>query len=142
GPAPPEPGPPLQDSDHRRDGAFRGACPPLALDRFDRGLDREPMGEDRGLERYHTPAGGDGAPDLQRDLERRQRAAIDHRYILSRSRGRSRTGTGARPRTVWGNPWRFESSRPQLHHASTAASRLAASASSPPLSRSIRQGTG
>src|SRR5207248_3690512 len=109
-------------------------------DRFDRGLDREPMGEDRGLERYHTPAGGDGAPDLQRDLERRQRAAIDHRYILSRSRGRSRTGTGARPRTVWGNPWRFESSRPQLHHALTAveACRLRLV---PGLSRSIRQGT-
>src|SRR5207245_237642 len=64
------------------------------------------------LQGHHSPAGGDGRPDLRRDLERRERVVFGHRYILSGSRGRSRTGTGARLRTVWGNPWRFESSRP------------------------------
>src|SRR5438067_2275703 len=78
----------------------------------DRRRRRQAVGDDGRLEGDDRFAGDKRALD-----PRRQRHSGHGRHLTSLYSllpcGRSRTGTGARLRTVWRKPWRFDSSRPQ-----------------------------
>src|SRR5438552_4331096 len=100
----------IEDGDYSWDDVLLLAGLPLALDGLDGGRSGQAMGDDRRLERH------DRLARLKRTVNVRRNRQRGHGRILRGyihcACGRSRTGTGARLRTVWRKPWGFESLRP------------------------------
>src|SRR3989442_4466525 len=120
-----DPQPALEHRDHRRTGSPLRAGVPLSRHGLHRRGLRQAMRDDSGLQGDDGAARRQGVVDGGCDLQTAYGQHLTWVYFFLPC-GRSRIGTGARLRTVWRKPWRFESSRPHKYESGRAAARTAA----------------